>query len=399
MKRHPKRPQKWRSVLAVACALAALGGSACSKESSDTEKRLRAALDRTERLAHRFSYTETFKQEKATRETLVQGLVEDDFRYKARLSVGPAPVLDEAVSDDALAVRFLEPALLKDFARRPDKKNRGGTGLGADVPYTAAIPAAPTPVAADDAGPDPVEALRSRRWVLDKAGAPASFGGPETERSLGRDPILDALDVFSYVERAIDEAVRIVEFNEESLEYRKSEDPFPRPKKDSGVIRYDFIRPGLPKASDRAPGGNQITPDTRHFRKMSVYVKGGRVVQILEDVDVESRLKDLSKVYDTNFPKGLPDSQVAAIAIDVLNVIRTGQGDDPIRLRTMAYKAKDLGDDVKVDMPTEVVETSLAVLQNRGKAADQAAGAALAAGIIGPPAADPAAPAAPAPSG
>jgi hypothetical protein len=66
------------------------------------------------------------------------------------------------------------------------------------------------------------------------------------------------------------------------------------------------------------------------------------------------------------------------VAIDALNTIRTGQGQDPIRLRTMSYNLKDLGDTVKVDMPTEVVETSLSLLQNRGRPADEAAGMALA---------------------
>ena len=385
-----------RRGLVVLLALTTLGVAGCDKESSDVEKRLRAALENTERLSHRFTYTEVFKQEKSIRETTVLGLVEDDFRYKARVLLGKAPIIDEAVSDDAIAERFLEPAVLADFVRKPNKQKQGGTGVGSDPN----APEAPTPVARDDAGPDPVEALRSRRWVLDKAGAPAVFGGPETERTLGDDPILDSLDVFGYVERAINEASRIVEFNEDSLEYRKSEDPFPRPKKDSGIIRYDFIRPNLPKAADRSAGGNQVTPDTRSFRKMSVYVKGekkkARVVQIREDVDVESRIKDLSRIYDTDFPEDLPDSQVAAIAVDALNTIRTGQGDEPIRYRTMVYKLTDLGSDVKVDMPTEFVETSLAVLQNRGRAADQAAGAALAVALRAPAPDDPAAAAPPA---
>lgn len=364
-----------RSGLAFLCLLATLGLTACG-EATDAERRLRAVLRATERLAHRFVYAETFKEEEAQTQTAVQGLVEDDFRYKARVLVDKQPVLDEVVSDDALAVRFLEPARIADFARRPKQKQGGGTGVGADETQPAQAPE----VSRDEKdGPSALEALRARRWVLDPAGAPAVFGRPEDERRLGEDPTLDALDVFAYVERAIDEATRIIEFNEESLEYRKSEDPFPRPKKGSGVLRYDFERPKLPRAADTSPGGNQVTPDTRHFRKMSVYVKDGRVVQIREAIDVESRLEDLAEVYETKFPKNRKPSEVAAIAVEALNVIRTGQGDDPIRLRTMSYKLADIGEDVEVDMPTEVIEASLALLQNRGRPADAAAGAAEAA--------------------
>jgi hypothetical protein len=356
-------------VLPVVLAGLALAG--CGK-STETEDKLRAALRRTQPLAHRFAYTETAGGRKAS----VQGLVEDDFRYKARVAYGEVPVVDEVVSDDALAVRFLEPTHLADFVRRPKKKEQGGTGVGSTKPGEAEAPS--TPKAVD---PKVLEALRARRWVLDKAGAPPVFGPPAEGRLLGEDPVLDALSVFAYVERAIDEAVRIVIFNPESLEYRADEDPFPKPAKGSGVTRYDFERAKLPRAADTSPGGNQVTPDTRHFRKMSVYVKGGRVIAVREVVDVESRLKDLSEIYETKFPKDRKPAELAAIAVDALNVIRRGQGEDPIRLRSMSYELKDLGGAVKVDMPGEVIEAPLAVLESRGRPADLAEGAVLAAAV------------------
>ena len=366
-----------RSGVALVCLAATLGLSGCSSEATTTEKRLRAALRATEHLSHRFVYKETFVSEEEKRDTEVRGLVEDDLRYKARLSVGGVAVLDEAVSDDALAVRLIQPAALGEFLRRPTEKGKGGSGVGS---AEAGAPAAPTAIGSADDAPDPAAALRSRRWVLDKAGAPAVFSAnPAEERGLGEDPVLDALDIFAHVNRAIDEAAYIAEFNEESIEpvYRKDEDPFDKPKKGSKVIRYDFAAPKLPKASDRA-GGNQVTPDARHFRKMAVYVKNGRVLQVSEVIDVAARLDDLAEVYETKFPKDRKPSEVAAVAIDALNTIRIGQGQDPIRLRTMSYNLKDLGDAVKVDMPTEVVGTSLSILQNRGRPADEAAGVALA---------------------
>jgi hypothetical protein len=366
-----------RRGVALLGLVATLGLAGCSGEATTTEKRLRAALRATEHLSHRFVYRETFVSEDGRRETEVQGLVEDDLRYKARVSVGGVAVLDEAVSDDALAVRLIQPSALADFLRRPTEKGKGGSGVGSAEP---GAPEAPTAIGSDDDPPDPAAALRSRRWVLDKAGAPAVFSAnPAEERGLGEDPVLDSLDIFAHVERAIDEADYIAEFNEESIEpvYRKDEDPFDKPEKGSEVIRYDFAAPKLPKASDRA-GGNQVTPDTRHFRKMAVYVKDNRVLQVSEVIDVTARLDDLAEVYETKFPKDRRPEELAAVAIDALNTIRTGQGQDPIRLRTMSYNLKDLGDTVKVDMPAEVVETSLALLQNRGRPAEAAAGVALA---------------------
>jgi hypothetical protein len=360
---------------------ATLGLSACNG-ATDAEKRLREALRNTEKVSNTFLYTETVHDKAGDHATDVRGLVEDDFRYKARVAEDGKPVLDEVVSDDALAVRFLDPSALGRFLRQPTKTKQGGSGVGGNGNNQA--PA--TPEASGGGGTTPGEPpaadlLATRRWALDPAGAPAEFATAGTDQALGDDPIADARQVFAYVDRAINEAVRVVEFNPESLEYRKDEDPFPTPAPHSGVIRYDFQRPNLPKASQTGSGANQVTPDTRHFRKMSVYVKDKRVIKVLEKIDVESRLKDLAQIYDTKFPADRPKPELAAIAVEALNVIRTGQGQDPIRMRDMEFSLKDLGTDVKVDMPTDTTKASLALLENRGRPADAANGALEAAAL------------------
>ncbi|MDQ1518800.1 MAG: hypothetical protein QOE80_4630 [Actinomycetota bacterium] len=383
-----------RILLSGLLVVATLGLSACNGN-TDSEKRLLAALHNTEKLSNTFLYKETVHDKTGDHETDVRGLVEDDFRYKARVAQDGRPVLDEVVSDDALAVRFLDPASLGRFLRKPTKARQGGSGVGGNG-------AAPTPEpAATSAGtpgePQPAELLATKRWVLDSAGAPSAFATAATDQTLGDDPIADSREVFAYVERAINEAVRVVEFNPESLEYRKDEDPFETPKPHSGVTRYDFERPSLPKASQTGSGSNQVTPDTRHFRKMSVYVKDGRIIRVAEKIDVESRLKDLAQIYDTKFPADRPKAEVAAIAVEALNVIRTGQGQDPIRMRDMEFSLKDLGSAVKVDMPTDTTKGSLALLENRGRPADAANGvleaSALRAQAAAPPAPAPAQPA------
>lgn len=386
---------KRRRILVTALlAVTALGLTGC-KGATDAEKRLREALRNTEKLSNTFLYTETVHDKAGSHETDVRGLVEDDFRYKARVALDGKPVLDEVVSDDALAVRFLDPAEMERFLRRPAEAKSGGSGLGGGTAPDP-DPGSGTASAGVPGEPAAAEILMSRRWALDPAGAPVAFGGAASVRTLGDDPIADSRAVFGYVNRAIDEAVRVVEFNPESLEYRKDEDPFPTPENRSGVTRYDLNRPNLPKASETGSGANQVTPDTRHFRKMSVYVKDDRIIKVLEKVDVESRLDDLAKIYDTKFPADRTPAELAAIAVEALNVIRTGQGQDPIRLRDMEFSLKDLGTDVKVDMPSDTMKASLALLQNRGRPADASDGALEAAAVRALAAAAAAAPVSPA---
>ena len=391
-----------RILMSGVLVVTALGLSGC-KGANDAEKRLRAALRNTEKLSNTFLYKETVHDVRGAHETDVRGLAEDDFRYKARVALDGKPVLDEVVSDDALAVRFLDPTAMVRFVRKANTAKQTSSGVGG-----GSVPAADPGVdAGGSAGtpgePTAAEVLASRRWVLDPSGAPTAFATAGSNRALGDDPIADARAVFAYVNRAIDEAVKVVEWNPESLEYRKDEDPFETPKSGSGVTRYDFDRAKLPKASQTGSGANQVIPDARNFRKMSVYVKDNRVIKVVEKVDVESRLDDLEKIYDTKFPAELPKPQLAAVAVEALNVIRTGQGQDPIRMRDMEFSLKDLGTDVKVDMPADTTKGSLALLENRGRPADAANGALEAAAVraqgvphadeaAAPPPSDPTAP-------
>ena len=389
---------RWRRIALCGLLVAATLGLTACNGATDAEKRLREAIRNTEKLSNTFLYTETVHDKTGDHETDVRGLVEDDFRYKARVAEDGKPVLDEVLNDDALAVRFLDPTQMSRFLRKPVKANQGGSGVGGNgngngnsQGLTAPEPSGRSGGAGDTPGePSAAELLGTRRWVLDPAGAPSTFATASTDHTLGDDPIADARDVFAYVERAINEAVRVVEFSPESLEYRKAEDPFRTPAPHSGVIRYDFERPNLPKASQTGGGANQVTPDTRHFRKMSVYVKDKRVIRVVEKIDVESRLKDLAEIYDTKFPGDRSKPELAAIAVEALNVIRTGQGQDPIRMRDMEFSLNDLGTDVKVDMPTDTTKGSLALLENRGRPADAANGVLEAAAVRAQAAARPA---------
>ncbi|MGH9011791.1 MAG: hypothetical protein ACRDYF_18380, partial [Acidimicrobiia bacterium] len=108
----------------------ALGLSGC-KGATDAEKRVREALRNTEKVSNTFLYKETVYDVRGAHETDVRGLVEDDFRYKARVALDGKPVLDEVVSDDALAVRFLDPAAMGRFLRKASTAKQSGSGVGA----------------------------------------------------------------------------------------------------------------------------------------------------------------------------------------------------------------------------------------------------------------------------
>lgn len=333
------------SALILILVAMATGLAACGSPDKGALEDLEAALRRTEGLSRRFQYVETV----GNRETKVRGAVEDDFRFEASVDVSRQRVLEQVVSDDAVAVKLLEPDALGAFSAN----------------LTTATP-------------ETVEALRSKRWVLDPTSAPSLLVAGNQQVEVGQDPVFDALTVFRYVEHALrQQAVR--KFDENSLEYRPKEDPFPKPAESSDVDRYDLVRPRLPRSTDLAGGANQAVPAVQHFRKMSVYVRDGLVIRILEEVDVVGRLDDLRRNYDLDIDDADPE-RAAAIAVSAINEVREGQGLDLIRVRSMSYALTDLDEDVTVELPTEgVVAGDLSFLKttaSRRRAGAGPAGAA-----------------------
>jgi hypothetical protein len=345
-----------RGALVVTLALTALALTACGGPDNSSEEDLRAAISRTERLARTFVYTE--KSGGDTNQ--VVGLIEDDFRSKARLTVDDEPVFDQVQSDDVLAVRFLDVQRVSSML---DER----------------APGAPTAKTTPADAIDPVEALQTHRWVLDPAGAPPLVQTEKIDRQLGEDPVLDALDAFRYLRAAIGGASRVIKFNPDSLDYKPKEDPFPHPKGD--VIRYDLERPRLPRASIEA-GGAPPLPGDIHIRKMSIYVDHGLVIRVLEQVDPAERLDDIidnaaNYLRDVNASdaavqrvlalKDEPPAQAAQAVIAGVNLFRDQSGDDPIRLRTMTLEFDQLGGKVHVDVPTDYVAADLEILKFRGR--------------------------------
>lgn len=334
-------------VLGLGLVLATVSG-ACGDSDADDDEEVRAAIERTARLSRGLVYTE----EHLDTELRVEAVIDDDLRYRARLSIDGRPVYDEVVFDDTVAARILDDAAL-DVYREPTLALPGEASAESDGAEAGTDPL------------DPLDALQSRRWVVDPVGAPSVVSPGADERRIGDDPIFDALTVLRYIDTVVLRENAIVEFNEFDLEYDPQEDPFPKPSGGSEVVRYDVRPPRLPRASDAA--GNQAVPGPQHFRKMAVYVRDGVVIRVLETFDVASRLDEMEEIYDIEFEADQSTDERVRIAIEAVNAVRRGQGTRPIRIRSMSLDLVDLGQDHTVGLPTDgVVEARLDVLRFRG---------------------------------
>lgn len=322
-----------RVVLTALVVVLASGLSACGERDRGAVQDVEAALDKTERQSRRFSYLEDLGQ----RSVEVRGAIEDDFRFESAVQENKLLLLEQVVRDDAVATRLSEPDAIGSFS----------TTLSGAPPET-------------------VEALKSKKWVVDPVAAPSLLLAGNVQVVTGEDPVYDALTVFSYVRQVLRQQ-DVRKFDENSLEYRPKEDPFPKPKESSDVDRYDFVPSRLPRSTDLVGGANQAVPAMQHFRKMAVYVRNGVVIRVLENIDVLGRLDDLRRNYDLNIDGVDPDRAVE-VAVVGINKVRQGQGLDLIRVRKMTFSVSDIGEDVQVALPEDnVVAGDLSFLKSTTK--------------------------------
>jgi hypothetical protein len=309
----------------VLVLVVALAGSACGRDRVRPEDALRAATARVNRQARSIVY----------RESSAGGTVEarvalaDDFRYRAAVDVDGALAFEEIVNDDALAVRVVDVGRIGRFLR--------------SAPASGPL-AVPT----------------TGGWVVDPMGAPELHVSTQTADSV-TDPVLDAIEIFDHVQRAVDRG-KLVRFDPEDLQYRPQEDPFPRPESD--VIRYDLLQPRLPRPEGL---GVRTLPGIEHFRKLSVYVLDGRVRTVRERIDIVPRLDQLLDLYD--FPvdrKGSTD-EIAAKALEALNKARATVGQAPVRERVVTVEVEEGAQPPNVTVPGDARQADLSVLVNRGR--------------------------------
>jgi hypothetical protein len=201
---------------------------------------------------------------------------------------------------------------------------------------------------------------------------------------LGADPVADALNVVQRVHDAIVGGAHVEIYNPEASDYRRDLDPFAPPP--SNEVRYDIRPAGLPPRASTAG----TTPDQRisavpgeaYFGALSVYVRDGLAVRIVESVDIKrrlvadpeqdilARLADASVTVPDSVQHAGPDGQSAYIEA-AINAISTRRGAPLLRQREMALDLTGLGAPQEVTMPTETDHGDLAGILVRGQLLDQ----------------------------
>jgi hypothetical protein len=297
-------------VFAMTCLLL-ITGVAC--QDSGAGDRIRRLVNGIESASLAYQY----KDETSMGALEIRGVIEDTFRHHEHLYIDGREVAEQVVNDDSLAVRIL------DFSAVP-----GGAGISGDASQT-----------------DTIQALLRGEWVVDPFGAPSLVRPPEGPAAVGQDPLADALNVGVYFAQAVDAAIDVVLFNPDSFDYRPAEDPFPRPKKAEGETRYDLARPPLPRQDD------QTLPGAAPFRKMSLYVKGGQLVRVLEDINVAAH-EDIKRARRNGRPEYL---------LDMVKAIRAGEGTERIRERRMEWIVL-ARDNVSITFPQTFVTGKLGPL-------------------------------------
>lgn len=351
--------------LVLLVLVVALLATACTKR-EDESAQVRDLVDATSPNPYRFIY----EVEQGGEQFRVQGIIEDDLRYKLQLSVDGRPALEQVVVDDAVAVRFLAPGLVGRFV---DEEVEDEVDLDTDV-----------------AGATVLDALRAGRWVLDEEGAPSllqsvnDLTSGEEESEVADDPLFDARTVLDYV-RGISQP--FVEFDPESLEptYRSDEDPFLPPEDDSGAERFDTFVFDLPSPDAAAGGTGASFPGYGNFRRLAVYAKDGKIFAVREVTEPTPRQTEELLEYATvlveetappevfaDFQRTVeqtPPEKLGAFLLEGLNAFRAGSGQAPLRFRTMALEIQDIGDHaIEVTLPSDdLIRGSLAILKNLGR--------------------------------
>src|SRR4051794_17608741 len=136
--------RRWLLLLLAVALLA----SGCSKKKYDSVHVI-DFVDATSPHSYRIAYNVTEGKTSVD----VQGIIQDDFRYKLQLSVNKKPAAEQVVVDDAVALRFFDSSLVAGYT---DPAVEGKVKTDTDVK-----------------GASVFDALNAGRWVLDDAGAPS----------------------------------------------------------------------------------------------------------------------------------------------------------------------------------------------------------------------------------
>ena len=341
--------------LVALCSATLLTG--CKKLNSDKDHVV-GFINATIKQPRAFTYVDNDRKKTMT----VVGVIADAFRYKARLSVDSTPSWEEVASDDTVADRFDDPHLLVAAA----SKLLGQADKSVLARSATVLDNAPPPVK-QGTTINPVDVLRTGRWLVDPVGAPNIYGASVNQgRHQGDDPIYDAVSVLSYVRDVVVAAPRVIKYDPEALShpYKPTEDPFPTPVKGSGIDRYDVALRPLPQKSSTGQGAAVTIAS---FRKMAIYVQHGVVTEVRESVDVLNELAAFARNEQFPVPAGLTADQQIDLATQQFDKL-VGLAGEPLRVRTMTLQLLDIGKPEDVALPTDnIVIGTASVLPYQGK--------------------------------
>lgn len=319
-----------RLAAALLLALAALGSACGSGGGLRGEAReVTEALAETRVESRQYRYTDASLDGETV--YTVDGKVHDDLRYSGTVSRNGRPLFQQIVSDDSVALRIRDPEALAEVLQVAERRD----------PITA-------------------RALREGRWVVDHTVAPPLLAAAVAEedrtadqptlgsrRAVGDDPFIDAAQVVNYVDRAVRSGFRLARFNAEDIDYNALDDPWRDDEEsaleDAGIRRYDLELPALPPPAGR--GQQQALPGAVHFRKMAIYVKGERVVEVREQIAIADRREF----------RRAEGGQAAQYYLRLRDDALGGAVRDTLRERRMTYEVTSYGD-VDVRLPDDVVE-------------------------------------------
>jgi hypothetical protein len=125
------------------------------------------------------------------------------------------------------------------------------------------------------------------------------------------------------------------------------------------VERYDVVAPALkPRDASTAVGQTSQLPGVRYFRRMSLYVREGRIVEIRERISVFSALSDprshiAARIgdYGITLPKGSLRMQ-ARYLTDAMNTTAQRLGLPETRERTLDVRFEEFGSTPTVALPS-----------------------------------------------
>lgn len=367
----------WASIVALA-ALASVMVSGCTEKAQYRDVLLRI-IAHTEQVSRQYQYSEVALGHR----TVATGGIADDLSFTANVTVDGQDAMDEVVKDDSRALRVPSAELLQQGLRSAAPSvPKGAAPLPSPSPASGSASTASAPLGiAAAALPSGLGALQQGQWVLDPTGASSLTASAGLKPQLGRDPVLDALTVLPYVANVTSQSAGVTLFNPEAIDYKAYEDPFPRPDKAAGELRYDILPLPLPPRD--SIGGSQFErtqalPQASYFRHLAVYVRNGLVVTVRESISAVWRLRDstqdiLPRLADlgVKIPASLPLATKAQEVMDALNRLETKITEDPIRPREMVLTLSHFGAVSGAELPAGAVTASLNGIYQRGQVLNQ----------------------------